>query len=848
LANPSSPSLELVHATASVYKRFESWLKRACKNYGDLLDWKAIVDNVLRRERAKDPALDVEQRAKVTDAIEEYDKLDDVLLKLAKYKAFETFGWTGENFIKWVGDETVSVGYSGLRERSAQYLLSDIVLTPELPLEKKARDVLGFYGVERLAVLRIPTREESVRELLDFLENVKKWPRDRLTWVVEKVYPLDSSGGFWTVSQKVVALESVWDAWEDIMDSWRSKVTAELKKALQFEVLKTILMAEWEAEKYLERDVFESVKNEFMVKYGETTEEPEKVKVEFFERAKVVLSERAPVETKIVEVYEQVKSLVPAEKVELTRAGLWKAIRWAFLHPQVLTVDAFASSWVFPLGFTTEEARAIGSAILEKVVKKPVPLVRYTKVRFLVSLPSFVGADMKTYGPYKEGDIAEVPSDNAHVLVRKGVVSYELVPPPPSPPPPPVVPKVVLTNEEKNMLNIFFLDKLKGAGIAEPEKYKPEFEKALDVGKNYEYNLAVARDVADDIIERVRPIAKMIEVHVKVKVSEGEDLGTYVAMLMYDVFEVIFLGLTSTPALKTFLESGEEWVDFTEQYRMAGFEEEEMATHLAELPYPFSTGARIRVYWKYPEDVEFTEKAKEWWDTYYRVYSREALEALTVPALTDIAKIKQVKVPKTKAELIASILGLAPPPALPPALAPPPLPPAERPLWELPEQIKQLTEDLEKEAYATFIAAGLPYEEWLKHRATISLQIKSAVDMFGGAKKLEAEKKVRESVAKFVSDLIEKVKKPPPEVVVPPAVVPAVFPPAVEIVYAPREKPLSEEELKALHEEILGMPYEKAVDEYLKAITEGRTADVDAWKKKFAESSELVKMKRKIVK
>ncbi len=39
---------------------------------------------------------------------------------------------------------------------------------------------------------------------------------------------------------------------------------------------------------------------------------------------------------------------------------------------------------------------------------------------FLQEIPKFVGIDMGHYGPYRAGDIATVPEDNAKLLVDKG--------------------------------------------------------------------------------------------------------------------------------------------------------------------------------------------------------------------------------------------------------------------------------------------------------------------------------------------------------------------------------------------------------------------------------------------
>ena len=534
LADSFSPSLEAVHPAATVSKRFESWLKRACKNFDKLLELKAIADHTLRRERLKE--LTGDERNRLLDAIEKYDKLVDALGKLVKSKAYEDFrGWSGnEDLIKWVGEERLSVGYCGVWERGKQYLLMDVPLEYDLPYEKKVADLLGLY---RVAVyLRIPTQEEAERSLLEFLEWVKKWPRDRVVWAVKNLYPLsDKTGGFWSVVTKVLALESLKEAWESIIEGWTREIIDELKRTAQFEVLKTVLMGEYEAERYVEREIIPKLKEEFLQKYGETTQDPAWVRATFSERAIEVFMERVPVEAEIVEVYEQIKPLIPPGKVELTRAGLWEAIRWAFLHPE-MSLDAFASVHVFPLDFTTEEARAIGSKILDKVAKKPpvvappppppppvvLPVVPFEeRVEKLISALkdqtgifswetiernyglSFTDDERDRIKRYWTGRFPP----NTEITVQWGITipppKIPVVAPPVVIPPVPVPVKVVLKPEERGRLaDFFFIVKLTRAGVPVPWEYRPEFEKALDAAKTYDENLAILEKVADNIIKR----------------------------------------------------------------------------------------------------------------------------------------------------------------------------------------------------------------------------------------------------------------------------------------------------------------------------------------------------------
>jgi DNA replication initiation complex subunit (GINS family) len=45
--------------------------------------------------------------------------------------------------------------------------------------------------------------------------------------------------------------------------------------------------------------------------------------------------------------------------------------------------------------------------------------MKKVKVRFLTPFPSIIGSDLVHYGPFKEGDEADMPLDNAQVLVEQ---------------------------------------------------------------------------------------------------------------------------------------------------------------------------------------------------------------------------------------------------------------------------------------------------------------------------------------------------------------------------------------------------------------------------------------------
>ena len=418
-------TLQAVHAAATAGKRFESLLKRACKNYAQLLSLGLVEDHTLYRERAE--TVPEEERTEALDALDEYDKFVEAFRKFVESKAFQDFkGWSwGESFVKWAGKERISVGYAGVeRERAAEYFLMDIPLD-ELPPDRTVADLYELYRLTYLPDLRIPTQTESESLLTQFLEYTKKWMRSQLEWLIKNAYPLtDESGGFWTVASKILSLASLRDVWEDILYKVAGYIEDELKKTPQFEVLKRML-GDWEASRDL-RKWIEDVKTEIVEKYANTTADPDKVKDEFFARVREVYSERVAPESKILEVYDEIKPLIPPDKVELTRGGLLEAIRWAFLRPES-TVEGFASVKIFPLMFTTEQAKEIAAKILEKVTKKPPappPKVELVKVKMLEDMPMFVGVDLKTYGPFKKREVYEIPKENAETLVKKGMAIY----------------------------------------------------------------------------------------------------------------------------------------------------------------------------------------------------------------------------------------------------------------------------------------------------------------------------------------------------------------------------------------------------------------------------------------
>ncbi|MGQ9507192.1 MAG: DNA replication complex subunit Gins51 [Candidatus Bathycorpusculaceae bacterium] len=49
------------------------------------------------------------------------------------------------------------------------------------------------------------------------------------------------------------------------------------------------------------------------------------------------------------------------------------------------------------------------------------PAHKRVALRFLADVPAVIGADMKTYGPFKVEDVASLPIENANILVKQGL-------------------------------------------------------------------------------------------------------------------------------------------------------------------------------------------------------------------------------------------------------------------------------------------------------------------------------------------------------------------------------------------------------------------------------------------
>jgi DNA replication factor GINS len=77
----------------------------------------------------------------------------------------------------------------------------------------------------------------------------------------------------------------------------------------------------------------------------------------------------------------------------------------------------------------TDGERVFFDQLTEVITKRRVDILSSTfelkpaqkTVIFKEDIPQFIGSDLKEYGPFKKGDDAEIPLENAKILIEKGI-------------------------------------------------------------------------------------------------------------------------------------------------------------------------------------------------------------------------------------------------------------------------------------------------------------------------------------------------------------------------------------------------------------------------------------------
>jgi len=281
--------------------------------------------------------------------------------------------------------------------------------------------------------------------------------------------------------------------------------------------------------------------------------------------------------------------------------------------------------------------------------------------------------------------------------------------------------------------------------------------------------------------------------NVKVRVDAAADVGEWFGELYYDDWVPAFFGSPSMEALKTTLEVQEVEIDKASDLTQAGFDPKELEEELKTYPWPFNTGMMIVCRWKYPEDVEFTEKGKEQWDIYYRTYRREDLELMSIDELKRILRIKRLSTAGKKEELISRILGVpykppeVAPPVAPPT-APPPKPPAKPPVPLVPE--KGLAKADEKRLLTRFesllLERTITPARW---RPMFDDKLYEWRDAFQDLSRDEALSRGFSAVERLVGDIVELAKPPVKPPLAPPVRPPEEVPAVPPVLIAPPVAP-----------------------------------------------------------
>ena len=87
-------------------------------------------------------------------------------------------------------------------------------------------------------------------------------------------------------------------------------------------------------------------------------------------------------------------------------------------------------------GLTSEEEKLVKEVspsfeffqtLLKNILSGRLPQIEVKRepkkrvLRFLKEIPPIIGADMKTYGPFKPEDVASLPLENAKILTKQGI-------------------------------------------------------------------------------------------------------------------------------------------------------------------------------------------------------------------------------------------------------------------------------------------------------------------------------------------------------------------------------------------------------------------------------------------
>lgn len=105
---------------------------------------------------------------------------------------------------------------------------------------------------------------------------------------------------------------------------------------------------------------------------------------------------------KMLDAVKEERDLIP-DQLTIEEEYSYNALQLTWKHTQTIAADILRG-----------RPPKIASDLS---MKKPKRLL----IRFLQAIPAIVGPDMKTYGPFKEEDVAYLPIENAEVLIKRNI-------------------------------------------------------------------------------------------------------------------------------------------------------------------------------------------------------------------------------------------------------------------------------------------------------------------------------------------------------------------------------------------------------------------------------------------
>ncbi|MDI6825671.1 MAG: hypothetical protein QMD36_00530 [Candidatus Aenigmarchaeota archaeon] len=152
-----------------------------------------------------------------------------------------------------------------------------------------------------------------------------------------------------------------------------------------------------------------------------------KIPEDFYKKAKDYLEQKR----KLSEKQRDRAASLEVKNVEMLLEDVYNRRETKIINHAIIA----ARTGIPPQNLIEEEKEFFESAVnmlrtqremvLNKLLKKTKE-EDFESVEFIEDVEDFIGADMKSYGPFKKGDVADIPKDNAKLLKKVGKVkSYK---------------------------------------------------------------------------------------------------------------------------------------------------------------------------------------------------------------------------------------------------------------------------------------------------------------------------------------------------------------------------------------------------------------------------------------